>query len=81
MKHARPDYAHIQDLSNKSPVDEPVFLLRAQDVCAAGVVRYWADIAEINGAKPDIIEAVRMQAEFMEIWQKEVGSKTPDLPT
>jgi hypothetical protein len=42
MIHARNDYQRIQDPANKIPIDEPVFLLRAQDVTAADTVRAWA---------------------------------------
>lgn len=40
MLHAREDYN--QGKMDEIPKDEPVFLLRAQDVSAAAVVRYWA---------------------------------------
>ncbi len=47
MLHARKDYnATIQDSSGRIPVDEPVFLLRAQDTAAPVTVRFWADLAE-----------------------------------
>lgn len=42
MKHAREDYDRIQDPAGLIPVDEPVFLLRAQDPTAANAVRGWA---------------------------------------
>lgn len=41
MIHARDDYSRIQDPENKIPEREPVFLLRAQDMTAAAVLRYW----------------------------------------
>ena len=34
MKHARSDYDRIQDPDGKIPANEPVFLIRGQDVCA-----------------------------------------------
>ena len=43
MKHARDDYAHIQDPSGKIPEDEPVFLLRAQDMSAPKTLNVWAN--------------------------------------
>jgi hypothetical protein len=41
MIHARTDYSRIQDPDGKIPDDEPVFLLRAQDVTAAACLRHW----------------------------------------
>ena len=43
MLHARKDYNGIKDLNGRIPVDEPVFLLRAQDEVAVEVVRFWAN--------------------------------------
>lgn len=59
------------------PADEPVFLIRGQDVVGAAAVRAWADLAEANGAKPDIIAVAREHALKMEAW---AAKKTPDLP-
>ena len=42
MLHPREDYARIQDPAGLIPEDEPVFLMRAQDKVAAGIVRQWA---------------------------------------
>lgn len=42
MKHARPDYNRIQDPAGLIPEDEPVFLLRGQDVLAPSLVKDWA---------------------------------------
>lgn len=42
MRHARADYNRIQDPLNLIGEDEPVFLLRAKDVSAPFVVRFWA---------------------------------------
>ena len=80
MRHARPDYEHIQDSTGKIPADEPVFLVRGQDVCAPATLRAWADEAEKQGANQDIIDLVRSQAITMEEWQAENHSKIPDLP-
>lgn len=76
MKHARSDYDRIQD--NIIPVDEPVFLLRAQDKTAAEVVRYWA---QLNTRLPDgdrhAVELAVAHATLMEQWPKH---KTADVP-
>lgn len=80
MKHARKDYDRIQDPENKIPEDEPVFLIRAQDVTAPEVVRYWAMKAQCSGAKENIVKAARLQAERMVEWQREHSIKIPDMP-
>ena len=81
MLHARKDYQErIQDSAHIIPEDEPVFLIRAQDVTAPRTVRAWVGLAEEAGANEDIIEAARQQAYKMEDWQVTHGSKTPDMP-
>jgi len=80
MLHARKDYQRIQDPEGKIPEDEPVFLLRAQDVCAPFIVLEWAHRAGMHGAANNIVNAARSQAERMRQWQREHGMKVPDLP-
>ena len=80
MKHARPDYDAIQDPRGLIPEDEPVFLLRAQDVTAPAVVEYWVMKARDAGALENIVEAAENQAEEMRKWQREHGIKIPDMP-
>lgn len=80
MKHARADYNRIQDPAGLIPADEPVFLIRAQDVAAAPTIRFWASQAEARGAAPDIVEAARRQADEIETYQDTVKVKVPDLP-
>lgn len=75
MRHARPDYNRIQDLSGKIPADEPVFLLRGQDKLAADTVRFWAFAAERKKLDPEMIHIARAHAAIMESW----GKKLPDL--
>lgn len=77
MKHARPDYNRIQDPDNKIPENEPVFLLRAQDVAASLAVDAWAGLAARAGADPKIVQMAREQAQLMREWQLK---KVPDLP-
>lgn len=57
--------------------DEPVFLLRASDKCAAFAVRYWATRAELAGAGPDVVKSARAHAAKMEDWPIK---RVPDLP-
>lgn len=80
MKHARKDYDRIQDPEGKIPVDEPVFMLRAQDKVAPLVVEVWALAAELIGAKDNIVEAAFNHAEKMRVWQASNVSKVPDMP-
>jgi len=80
MRHAREDYNRIQDPEDKIPHDEPVFLLRAQDLVAPLVVEFWADRAEKSGALPNIVEAARRQAFDMRTWQYLHPAKVPDMP-
>ena len=79
MKHARPDYDRIQDPDGLIPKDEPVFLIRGQDVSAPLVVEFWASIVQAKGGSPHIIAAARGQAEAMRKWQ-EKNVKVPDMP-
>ncbi len=76
MKHARQDYDRIQDPAMLIPKDEPVFLLRAQDTCAAATVDFWANMAMNSGASYEIVKLAREQAKRMANWRKH---KTPDL--
>jgi len=62
------------------PEDEPVFLIRAQDVVGPAVVNEWARLAEINGADPALCERVRAFALEMKAYADEHGRKTPDTP-
>lgn len=80
MKHAREDYNRIQDPDGKIPADEPVFLLRGQDIAAPGTLRDYANRAGAAGASPELIEKVRAHADLMERWQEDNGFKIPDLP-
>ena len=80
MKHARKDYARIQDPEGKIPEDEPVFLIRGQDIAAPAALRAYAMEAHRSGAEPNIIAATLQQAREMEKWQRERARKTPDMP-
>ena len=80
MIHAREDYNRIQDPEGKIPDNEPVFLLRGQDVVAPDVVEFWAAKAHEAGADSRIVDAARQHALRMRQWQAEHGSKIPDLP-
>ena len=78
MKHAREDYnPRIQDSAGLIPDDEPVFLLRAQDVNAALLVDIWALLAARAGCSAEIVAMAREHATRMHDWPVK---KRPDLP-
>jgi hypothetical protein len=79
LKHARKDYDRIQDPLALIPEDEPVFLLRGQDLAAPDTVEAWAARAELCGANSEIVRSAREQAQAMRLWQVRVA-KVPDLP-
>ena len=80
MLHARKDYQRIQDPWEKIPEDEPVFLLRGQDVLAPDVVEYWAQLLKNQGGEEQLVTAAKAQAHKMRDWQKDQKVKVPDLP-
>jgi hypothetical protein len=80
MRHARPDYERFQDPAGLIPQDEPVFLIRAQDITAAPTVRFWASQAEARGADPRMVKRVRAWADEIERYQDHNGVKVPDMP-
>lgn len=79
MKHARPDYEHIQDSLGLIPEDEPVFLLRAQDIFAPSLVRKWGKLMILIGREREGRMAIA-QAQAMIEWQDGKGKKIPDVP-
>jgi len=80
MKHAREDYAPIQDPRGLIPEDEPVFLIRGQDAVGPKTVMHWAEQAELHGAAPNIVAAAVQQAVQMRVWQEKNRIKIPDMP-
>jgi hypothetical protein len=62
------------------PEDEPVFLLRGQDIAAPDVIRYWAKLVEQRHGAPEIVKLAREQADKMYDWQRDHKMKLPDLP-
>ncbi len=78
MKHARDDYnSRIQDTEGKIPEDEPVFLIRGQDMAGPGAVRAWAELNEALGGDADLTTSAYAQAERMAHW---MPRKIADLP-
>jgi hypothetical protein len=79
MLHARKDYMRIQDPENKIPQDEPVFLLRGQDMFAPDLLLKWAARVRLNYGDPDMARMVEDHAQLMIEWQQNHISKIPDL--
>ena len=78
MKFERKDYQRrIVDLENVIPADEPVFLLRGQDIYAAKVIRVWASLVAQGDGDPRAVEAAIRIADDMDSWPVH---KEPDLP-
>lgn len=83
MLHARPDYQNIQDVNtpierDPIPLDEPVFLLRAQDQHAAATLRFWAHlVGGTEGMRNPTARMAMEHADRMDSWPKK---KQPDAP-
>ena len=78
MLFTRDDYnKRIIDTAGKIPLDEPVFLLRAQDVHAPSTLRFYAKLLEEAGDK-GMAEELRNHARQMVVWQKSVRVHNPD---
>jgi hypothetical protein len=85
MLHAREDYnERVQDNLPEDQggigKDEPVFLLRAKDICAPNVIRAWAGFLLGVGGDYNVIRNALDHADKMEIWQAKNGYKIPDAP-
>jgi len=75
MIHARGDYNRIQDPDDLIPANEPVFLLRAQDVLFIPTLAFYAFLADSIG-RPEIADSVRRHIDLAANWPKR---KIPDL--
>jgi hypothetical protein len=53
----------------RAALDEPVFILRAQDILAPRVVVRWAHLAEQAGSPQDKVRAALQVAKQMADWQ------------
>lgn len=80
MLHARQDYQRIQDPENKIPEDEPVFLLRAKDELAPGILVKWSEELIARGGDRKMAQMVTQHSVKMVEWQSKHGCKLPDLP-
>ncbi len=69
MKHERPDYNRY-DLTLRIPHNEPVFLIRAQDIVSGDAVRAWANLHDLAGGDPTLSRLAREHANLMDSWPK-----------
>jgi hypothetical protein len=81
MKHAREDYNRIQDPAGLIPEDEPVLLLRGQDILAPELLLRWAAKLRLRGGDPAMARIVEDHAQAMLEWQARRKQKLPDLPS
>ncbi len=80
MRHARKDYERFQDPENKIPKNEPVFILRGQDMFASDLLRVYALMLEESeqGYTKEEINLIKDWAKEMDSWKTK---KYPDFPT
>jgi len=79
MIHARKDYnVRIQDSAGLIPSDEPVFLIRGQDVVGHAAVRAWANLHRVNGGSDVAYELAMKHADLMEAWPKKKNADVPE---
>jgi hypothetical protein len=74
----RDELSNPESCINKAADDEPVFVLRAQDVLAATTVRLWADMALLHGTPFEKLGEAYGLARLMDDWQAEHTAKVPD---
>ena len=60
---------------NKAANDEPVFVLRAQDLLAPKVINFWCQLAGSAGTSAEKIAEARRLIQLMEQWHTR---KQPD---
>ncbi len=79
MKHARPDYdVRIQDNEFLIPDDEPVLLIRGQDVLAVPLIASYLDL--YDGSDPAVVDQLQVHLDRMIEWQRTHPTKAADVP-
>lgn len=71
MRHGR-EAAFLDDI----PDEEPVLVIRAQDICGAAAARRYAELLVDVHANPLMVQSVLDHADAMEAWPVK---KLPDL--
>lgn len=63
----------------KADLDEPVFVLRAQDVIAPVIIELYAlHYTSLPGKTQQKVDSIRECAHAMRVWQQTNGCKVPD---
>ena len=64
---------------DKADLDEPVFVIRAQDIAAPVIVELYAlHLTTLHGVRPEKVESARKVAREMRRWQQTHDVKLPD---
>lgn len=80
MNFSRNDYnERIVDTAGLIPDDEPVFLLRGKDPLAPRIVLIYAMELRLMGGDPYMASNLEKHAQDMIRYQKEHGTKIPDM--
>ncbi len=58
--------------------DEPIFVLRAQDLLAPDAVEFWVSSAAMLGVSPEKLREAENLADAMRDWQEDHDCKLPD---
>lgn len=59
----------------KFPIDEPVFLIRAQDKLAPQAVANYLSMSQANGVNPDQLELVARTVNDIKVFQRDHADK------
>ena len=59
----------IQDALSKIPPNEPVFLIRGQDIIGSAVVRFWATLNRLMGGSSILSVQAEEMASKMDDWE------------
>lgn len=62
------------------PEDEPVLLIRGQDIAAIPTAYAWLGAARAAGADEALCQAVEAHIDLIRAWQQQHAVKLPDAP-
>ena len=63
---------------NKADPQEPVFVLRGQDLTSPAFVLAWAELARVLGCNPEKVNEAILTAKKMKVWAEAKNGKFPD---
>ena len=61
-------YGRVQIDKNRIPVDEPIFILRAQDKLAEPLIRFYAELARVYCGDVELCSSAILSAERFRRW-------------